>query len=263
MTRNERLSSILALLAEDGQVEVDEIVDKLGVSPATARRDLDSLDSQRLLTRTHGGATTNALAYDLPGKYNRDPAATRKRWIGAYAAALVEPDMSIGLSGGTTSSAIATALGLRADLQQEPARPTLTVVTNAVNIASALAVRNHVKVMVTGGVLNPRSYELVGPFAEQTLGRVTLDIAFIGVGGLHPQAGATVADEGEAAVNELMGARALRSYLVVDSSKLGVRSFASVSGDDLRHVITDPGITTEQQNRLEESGYSILIAPET
>lgn len=263
MTRNERLSAILALLAEAGQVEVDEIVEKLGVSPATVRRDLDSLDSQRLLTRTHGGATTNALAYDLPGKYNRDPTATRKRWIGAYAAGLVEPDMSIGLSGGTTSSAIATALGLRVDLQQEPARSTLTVVTNAVNIASALAVRSHVKVMVTGGVLNPRSYELVGPFAEQTLGRVTLDIAFIGVGGLHAEAGATVADEGEAAVNELMGVRALRSYLVVDSSKLGVRSFASVSGDDLRHVITDPGITSEQQHQLEEGGYTVLIAPET
>ncbi|MDN6331554.1 MAG: DeoR/GlpR family DNA-binding transcription regulator [Micrococcaceae bacterium] len=219
MTRNERLSSILALLSQDGQVEVDEIVDKLGVSPATARRDLDSLDSQRLLTRTHGGATT--------------------------------------------SSAIATALGLRADLQQEPARPTLTVVTNAVNIASTLAVRNHVKVMVTGGVLNPRSYELVGPFAEQTLGRVTLDLAFIGVGGRPARPRPPRADEGEAAVNELMGVRALRSYLVVDSSKIGVRSFASVDGDDLRHVITDPGITAQQRQQLEESGYKVLIAPET
>ncbi|MDN6171143.1 MAG: hypothetical protein L0J11_13895 [Micrococcaceae bacterium] len=83
------------------------------------------------------------------------------------------------------------------------------------------------------------------------------------MGGLQAPAGATVADEGEAAVNELMGVRALRSYLVVDSSKIGVRSFASVDGDDLRHVITDPGITAQQRQQLEESGYKVLIAPET
>lgn len=263
MTRNERLSAILALLAEAGQIEVDEIVGKLGVSPATARRDLDSLAAQRLLTRTHGGATTTPLAYDLPGKYHRDPTVTRKRQIAAYASSLVEPHMSVGLSGGTTSSAIATALGLRADLQDGTGRPTLTVVTNAVNIASELAVRSHVKVMVTGGVLNPRSYELVGPFAEQTLQRVNLDIAFIGIGGLHAEAGATVADEAEAAINELMGGRALRSYLVADSSKIGVRSFAAVSGDEFNHVITDPGISAEQRRGLEERGYSVLVAPET
>lgn len=263
MTRNERLSAILALLAEAGQIEVDDIVGKLGVSPATARRDLDSLASQQLLTRTHGGASANSLAYDLPGKYHRDPTARRKRWIAAYAASLVEPHMSVGLSGGTTCSAIATALGLRPDLQDDSGRPTLTVVTNAVNIASELAVRSHVKVMVTGGVLNPRSYELVGPFAEQTLQRVTLDVAFIGIRGLHAAAGATVADETEAAINELMGSRALRSYLVADSSKLGVRSFASVSGEEFNHVITDPGITAEQRRGLEDAGYSILVAPET
>ncbi|MDN5906718.1 MAG: alkaline phosphatase, partial [Micrococcaceae bacterium] len=92
---------------------------------------------------------------------------------------------------------------------------------------------------------------------------VTLFVALLGLGGMIALAGATVADEGEAAVNELMGVRALRSYLVVDSSKIGVRSFASVDGDDLRHVITDPGITAQQRQQLEESGYKVLIAPET
>ncbi|MDN5825484.1 MAG: hypothetical protein L0H47_14370, partial [Micrococcaceae bacterium] len=98
---------------------------------------------------------------------------------------------------------------------------------------------------------------------QQPRGRVPRERPSRGGGGRLPPAGATVADEGEAAVNELMGVRALRSYLVVDSSKIGVRSFASVDGDDLRHVITDPGITAQQRQQLEESGYKVLIAPET
>ena len=69
MNRAERLSAVLDLLAENGQVEVDQIVDRLDVSPATARRDLDALASQQLLTRTRGGAVAHSVAYDLPIRY--------------------------------------------------------------------------------------------------------------------------------------------------------------------------------------------------
>ena len=87
MTRTDRLTAILDLLAKTGQVEVDEIVTRLGVSPATARRDLDSLAKRRLLSRTRGGATTGALAYDLPGRYNRDDHAAAQQQIALAASA--------------------------------------------------------------------------------------------------------------------------------------------------------------------------------
>lgn len=60
-----------------------------------------------------------------------------------------------------------------------------------------------------------------------------------------------------------MGSRALRSYLVADSSKIGVKSFAAVSGDEFNHAITDAGITDEQRRGLDDAGYSIMGAPET
>ena len=66
MNRAERLNAVLDLLADRGRVEVDDLVEKLEVSPATARRDLDTLAEQQLLTRTRGGAVAQAVAYDLP-----------------------------------------------------------------------------------------------------------------------------------------------------------------------------------------------------
>ena len=72
MKREERLNHILDLLASRGQIDVDEIVQQLSTSPATARRDLDSLAAASLLTRTHGGAVSNSVAYDLPSRYQRE-----------------------------------------------------------------------------------------------------------------------------------------------------------------------------------------------
>ena len=157
MKREERLNHVLDLLARHGKIDVEQIVEQLGVSAATARRDLDSLAAASLLTRTHGGAVSSTVAYDLPARYQNDSRDDEKAQIARAAAAMVRPDMVVGLSGGTTTKAIAHELGMRQDLIGEPGRITLTVVTNAVNIAGLLAVRPHIRVMVTGGVVNARS----------------------------------------------------------------------------------------------------------
>jgi DeoR family transcriptional regulator of aga operon len=260
LKREERLSTILELLAESGQIEVEDIVRRLAVSPATARRDLDSLAAASLLSRTHGGAVSHAVAYDLPVRYQKEDATGQKHAIAVHAASLVSQDMIVGLSGGTTASAIATQLGMRRDLVNDSGRPTFTVVTNAVNIASLLAVRTHVKVMVTGGMLNPRSYELVGPFAEQTLEKVTLDVAFVGINGLEASVGPTVSDDMEAAINNLMIRRARQSYLVCDSSKIGHSAFVSLEQSTFTALITDSGITDEHKRVLIEAGIPVIVA---
>lgn len=260
MNRTERLNAILDLLAESGQVEVDEIVQKLNVSPATARRDLDSLASQRLLSRTHGGATTGSVAYDLPGRYNRDDQSLQKQRIALAASNLIPRGAVVGLCGGTTSTAIAQVLATRDDLNAPSNRPALTVVTNAINIAAQLAVRPNIKIMVTGGIVNPRSYELVGPFADAILQKVTLDLAFIGVNGIDPVIGPTINDEGEATVNSLMAKRAAEAYIVADSSKIGQRAFATMSGFAFRNLITDEGITAAEKSAFEAGGVFVTVA---
>jgi len=254
MKRAARLTAVLDLLAEQGEVSVEDLVDRFGASAATMRRDLDSLAERRLLTRTHGGAVALSLAYELPIRYRSHHGTGAKEQIAAAAASLVEPGQVVGLSGGTTTNAIATALAARDDFGDLG----LTVVTNAVNIAAQLAMRPEFKVVVTGGVIQSRTFELVGPFVEQLLAGIHLDIAFIGVNGLSAAAGGTTHDEGEAAVNRMMAERAVRAVIVADSSKIGRDAFAHVGSADLFGlVITDAAISADAQQEFADAGYEV------
>jgi len=261
MNRTERLRVVLDLLAETGQIEVDEIVERLGVSPATARRDLDALAAQQLLARTRGGATGQSVAYDLPLRYKKEQHAAQKQAIAQAASALVSRGSVVGLCGGTTSTAVATVLGARQDVATPSPTPTLTVVTNAINIAAQLVMRPQIKVVMTGGVVHARSYELVGPYTDSVLGQITLDFAFVGVNGVDPVVGPTVHDEHEAAVNALMARRADRSVLIADSSKIGRRAFAAVGEPGaFDTLITDGGITPGQRAAFEDGGVRVIVA---
>ncbi|MGO2746600.1 DeoR/GlpR family DNA-binding transcription regulator [Microbacterium sp.] len=250
MKRAARLSAILDLLAEQGEVSVDELVERFAASPATTRRDLDSLAEQRLLTRTHGGAVAQSVAYELPIRYKSHQRTDEKDRIARAASALVHTGAVVGLSGGTTTTAIAAALAARDDLGE------FTIVTNAVNIASQLATRPDIKVVVTGGVIHSRSYELVGPFVEQLLSGIQLDIAFIGVNALSAADGAATHDEREAAVNRMMATRATRAVVVADSGKIGRAAFAQVGGPELFQTV----ITDAPAPELSDAGYEVLVA---
>lgn len=255
MNRAARLNAILDLLASTGEVTVEDLVERFGASSATTRRDLDSLAEQRLLTRTHGGAVAQAIAYELPIRYKSHLRTQQKESIAQTAAALVRPGMVVGLSGGTTTTAIAAALAARDDL----ATGGITVVTNAVNIAAQLATRPDIKVVVTGGVIHSRTYELVGPFVEQLLRGVRLDMAFIGVNGMDAASGASTQDEREAAVNRMMAQRARRAVVVTDSSKLGITAFAVVGTADLfPTVLTDEDADPAQLAALRDAGYEVI-----
>lgn len=227
MNRYERLNELLRRLADHGRLEVETVATDLAVSAATIRRDLDHLASQQMLTRTRGGAVAHNVSYDLPLRYKAGRRTTIKHRIGAAAAEMVRPGMVVGLTGGTTTTELARALVTRPDLQGV-AEPAITVVTNALNIANELAVRRNVKIVLTGGVARPQSFELFGPLAERVLADVHIDVTFLGVEGIDAERGVFVRHEGEGSVNRLLAQQASRVVVVTDSSKLGHRTFAWV-----------------------------------
>lgn len=261
MNKQRRLGQILDLLAEKNEISVNELVDSLGISPATARRDLDALAQQELLTRTRGGAIGHAIDFDLPVRYRDQRNASEKVLIASAVSAMIPRGSIIGLSGGTTTTAVAEALMSRPDVLENTGGPTLTVVTIGVNIATQLAMRPQIRTVIAGGVVNPRSYEAIGPYAEAVINSVTLDYAIVGTDGIDEVHGATSQDDHEAQVTKLMMARAAKSILVADSSKFDRRAFASVGEpEEFETVVTDAGITDDQYERFTNRGFNITIA---
>lgn len=262
MSRYERWNALLDLVAANGHLNVTGAAQALGVSEATIRRDLDRLAGQRMLTRTRGGAISSSqLAYDLPLLYKTARNAPEKQLIGRAAAALIAPGATVALNGGTTTVEVARALVNRGEPRDGQSASAITVVTNALSIASELAVRPQVKLVVTGGVTRPESHELIGPLATYVLHDLTFDWAILGVDGLDAVAGATAHHEGEASINRLMTQRAQRVAIVADSSKLGKRAFARVCGiDEIDVVVTDAAAGTPAAAALADKGVDVMTA---
>ncbi|MGH3189644.1 MAG: DeoR/GlpR family DNA-binding transcription regulator [Streptosporangiaceae bacterium] len=261
MSRYQRWNALLDQMAADGQLTVAEAARALGVSQATIRRDMDQLARQQLVTRTRGGAIAGQVSYDLPLRYKTARHAAEKQRIGRAAAALVDPGAAVALNGGTTTSEVARALATRPDLAEGNGSPAVTVVTNAMNIANELAVRPHVKIVVTGGVTRGQSYELIGPFATLVLAELTLDWAILGADALDARAGAAAHHEGEASINHLMAARAEQVMIVADHSKLGQRAFARMCAvDEIDVIVTDTDAPPESLALFTERGIRVITA---
>jgi DeoR family transcriptional regulator of aga operon len=259
--RYARWNALLELLTDSGRVSVEDAAERLSVSQATIRRDFDQLAQQQMITRTRGGAVANGVSYDLPLRYKTAKHSAEKQRIGTAAAALVAPGMVVALNGGTTTTEVARALAVRPELAGNLDDAQLTVVTNALNIANELLVRSRMKIVVTGGVVRPQSFELVGPLGGGILREVTLDIALLGVDALDVTLGAAAHHEGEAAMNSLMVARARRVVIIADSSKLGGHAFARICPiDRVDTLVTDSGATPDIVHAFEVAGVKVVRA---
>jgi len=261
MSRYRRWNDLLELLAAAGQLQVEDAAKELNVSAATIRRDFDELASQQMLTRIRGGAVAQAVNYDLPLRYKTERHPSEKQRIGELAAGLVRAGQVVGLNGGTTTTEVSRALATRPDLSSNGPEPAFTIVTNALNIATELAVRQHIKIVTTGGVARPQSYELTGPLAFGVLEQVTLDVAILGVDGIDAVAGATAHHEGEASINQMMARQARRVIVVADSSKAGRRAFARICGPaDIDVLVTDAGLPSSVADDLRAAGVDVVTA---
>jgi DeoR family transcriptional regulator of aga operon len=258
--RSWRLRSLLDLLAESRRLSVAEAAAALGVSEATVRRDFNALAKQQLVTRTHGGVVATSVAYDLPVRYRAGGDDAKER-IATAAAQLVKPGAVVGFNGGTTTSATARKLAARRDLADSDKRPALTVVTNALNIATEMVLRPHIRTVTLGGIARPQSYELVGPLATMVLRELWVDRLFLGVDGLTADTGASCFHEGEASVNALMVERSSEVTVVAGAEKLGRRTFARICDvGAVTTLVTDTSADREYVDELRAKGVDVLLA---
>lgn len=261
MTAHQRLNKVLEFVTEHGNVSIADVAGALEVSAATVRRDLNLLAEQRLLTRTHGGASALGSGYELPLQYKLVRQAEGKAAIARAVAALIGPGDAVGLNGGTTTSEVARTLGSSERLLGRGSTPGITIVTNALNIAYELSVRENVKIVVTGGVPRAQSYELVGPLVGASLRSFSLDLAVLGVDGLTGRFGATTVHEGEAEASRQLAAVARRVVVAADSTKLGRTTFARICPlEQIDTLVTDRPPDPELTEQAQAAGMTVLVA---
>jgi DeoR family transcriptional regulator, aga operon transcriptional repressor len=233
----QRRAELLALLRERGAAPISELSVALQASESTVRRDLDHLDAQGLVRRTHGGAIITGLT----GRTTFEPMFADRRWhnpeekarIGRLAATLLEDGQSVLFDSSSTVLSAAEAI------VQHPVK--ITAVTNDVNLASVLALApdGMMKVVVPGGEIRSGSFTLLGSTTKTFLERLHVDVALVGIhaitGPLLTEAGLDVAEVKQAIIRT-----AERVVLLADHSKFGPPAFFEVARMDAVHdLITD------------------------
>jgi DeoR/GlpR family transcriptional regulator of sugar metabolism len=251
MLTSQRKEYILKVLKENGQVIAKSMSRELGLSEDTIRRDLRELAGEGRLQRVHGGALPSSPAVvDFAGRQQLATAA--KDAIGRAAARMVRPGQVVILDGGTTTSRLANHLPL--DLQA-------TVVTHSPTIAVALVDHPHVEVVLIGGRLFKHSVVTVGAAAVEAIARIRADIYFMGVTGIHPQAGLSTGDLEESHIKRALSASAAETYVLVSAEKMNAASpyvIAPLTAVD--GIIVEPGIPAESLEPYSRAGLTVIRA---
>ena len=252
MLIEERRQHVLATIQREGRALVSELSDSLQISRITIRKDLDHLEARGLIQRTHGGAliSQSGTSQDRSIQEKQQVHLAEKQRIAVAAAKLVQDGQCVLLDSGTTTTAVARALR---DLKG------LTVITNALNIASELSGTDF-DVILIGGTLRKNSASLVGPLAEDTLREMHADILFLGVDGFDSTVGITTPNLLEARVNRAMMQASRKIVAVCDSSKFSHRSLAHIAPPTAIHtVITDTNIETADAESLRALGVELIL----
>ncbi len=247
-----RQERMLDLLQQRGQATVAELVTLLDVSRDTVRRDLDGLEQQGLLVRTHGGAVRKdrMVRVDTTLGLRMDAHAEAKRRIGQAAASLVRDGETLILNGGSSTVVFAAALG---------ERRRLTVVTNNLRVPPVTPEAAVRAVYVLGGTYWAVSQVTIGPIGLPGISGFGVDTAVIGVTGMS-SAGITMGRLEEATETAGMIEAAKRTIVLADRSKFDVSAFARIAPwSSVDHLVTDAPPPPELAEALERAEVDVLV----
>jgi DeoR/GlpR family transcriptional regulator of sugar metabolism len=254
----ERQLIIQNLIQEHQTVKVDELAEKLNVSPNTIRRDLTMLEKQGVLRRTQGGAILGEISPSSPPRQSFDlrsgKCLAEKERIGKWAATFIQPGSTIILDAGTTTQQVVNHI---------TAIERLTVATNSLEIANSLIPYQNLTVILSGGILLGSSRSLIGLPAEQFFSQIHADQLFLATCGISLEKGLTNGNMYETPVKQKMIEVAREVILLADHEKFGkaaLSPFASL--DRVHRIITDEKAPPEMVAQLESQGIEVIIAEE-
>jgi DeoR family fructose operon transcriptional repressor len=253
-----RKADIAAFVNETDQVTVAMLSARFGVSSDTIRRDLDQLDADGALIRTHGGAVSLSAMVATEKKLDvrLQLHTSAKEKIGALAATLVESGSVIMINAGTTSLALARHLRNHREL---------TIATNNLRIPAEVSSKAISDLYLFGGAVRFAGQSTVGPVSFRVAGRNTdlelrCDLALISVGAVSADVGYSTSNVAEAVMMGEMISRASRVAILADSSKFGRPLFAQVAElGRADYLVTDAAPPAELATALARAGVQVLL----
>lgn len=251
---HQRQALIVEQIRTAGAVRVADLVERLGVSEMTIRRDLALLHQRGLIEKTHGGAAAVEASSHEPGfRAKSSLLQLEKAAIAREASRLVEPATAIALSAGTTTFALATRL---LDV------PQLTIVTNSMPVADVFHARGRTDqtVILTGGLRTP-SDALVGPIAVDAIGSLHVDVVFMGVHGMYAR-GFTTPNLLEAETNRALIQAGRRLVVLADHTKWGVIGISSIAPlQRADTLVSDTGLDAGARDELSRVLDLVIVDP--
>lgn len=249
----DRQKQITELVRKKGVVKVNELSELFGVSVLTIRRDLDMLEEQGLLERSHGGAVLRqSMSVEPLFAQKEQRYRLQKQAIASAVSELIEDGDMVLINSGSTTLEVIRIL----------AKKNVTIITNNIG-AAQVADQCDLDIIFLGGAYRCQSHSVTGDLGLLALERVYANKAIIGVDGFSIKYGLTTPIMQEANITRAMIDKTIGSVMVVaDSTKMGVVSnFKTVSVDRIDFLVTDEGsrdFLTDVE--LEKSGIKLIIA---
>lgn len=247
----ERQARLLELFRSGQVISPEDIMQKFGVSIATARRDLKRLEEQDFVKKVYGGAVLNNQVEDAPLKERITLHQTQKEAIGRAAAELVSDGDFIILDCGTTNRCVAAALKCKRNL---------TVITNSLLAVNEL-LNSDVSLIILGGQLRKEEQSLVGPSVLNMLENYQAAKCFISASGLSLSYGASDFLSDEIEVKKKSIQRSCQVFLTADSSKFNYNAPRHLCAlDDVDTIITDADLPVEVAQEFRQAGCDLILA---
>jgi DeoR family fructose operon transcriptional repressor len=251
----ERQTRLKELLSRRGISDLDTLSSELQVSQSTVRRDVELLEQEGLVRRTHGGViwvgeknngTARPYAFDQRMGYELDA----KRQIARAARGLVQRGDTVLIDGGTTTFYLA----------QELLGQPMQLVTNSLPIANLFLNDENVELILAGGLMYPRYGVLLGPMAENVLGTIHTRSMFLSVAGIHE---GSLYNQNLLLVQteQRMMQQSQQIILLADSGKFGQQALAKLCQlEEIDVVVSDAGLSEEHRKAVRDAGCELIVA---
>ena len=249
MLTSQRKQLILEKLEAEGQVQSTALSVHFSVSEDTIRRDLRELAAEGRLQRVHGGALPASSAV-VPFAERKTVKMDAKKNVARKGAQLISAGQVVIIDGGTTTAELITFLP--PDLQ-------ITVVTHSPSIALGLVEHPLIDVILIGGRLYKHSIVTVGAAAIEGIGNIHADLFFMGVTGIHPDAGLTTGDFEEACIKRAFSGRAAETIVLASPEKINTASSFAIGEVSLANtMVVEEGTDRAWINAITEKGVTIV-----